>query len=219
MPLAGMPLAVRSCGVCSSPAVRLALLSLLVSLAACATVPPPSPEPATAAPPASPQPPVAAPAPEASDLAPLACGIPEAGIGTASLFILEPADWIALASRLLACSPEAIEALGLGEPDRTDGDAPARIDTYFRTISAHRQALIVAYDASGVVGVSVGEEVPERFMSRVFDLRTVQVEGAIEGEPASSPEGTVVYPATPQRPYGVRLVRSPPLVVLSVIRE
>ena len=197
--------------------MRLVCLSLLVSLAACASVPPPPPEPATAAPPAST--PVAAPAPEAPDPAPLACGIPEAGVRTASLFILEPTDWIPLASRLLACSPEAIAALPLGEPDRTDGAAPSRIDTYFRTVAAHRQALIIAYDASGVVGVSVGEEVPERFMSRVFDLRTVQVEGAVEGELASSPEGTVVYPATGQRPFGVRLVRSPPLVVLSVIRE
>ena len=203
----------RSCGALFSPAVRAVFLSVLLSLAACASTPPPgatTPEGADAAPLA---------APEAPPRSPLACGLGDLPVATPSLFILEPADWIPLASRLLACSPEAITALGLGETDHTDGAGSSRIDTYFRTIATHQQALILAYDASGVVGVSVGEEVPERFMGRVFDLRTIQVEGAVEGDPAASPEGTLVYPATRQRPFGVRLVRAPPLVVLSVIRE
>lgn len=147
----------------------------------------------------------------------LTCGIDGTETGARALFDLTPTAWLPLAQRLLACSPEAIESLALGPPDSSGSSAT--ISTYRRRIANRERVLVLAYDADGIVGVSVGEDVPERLSETVFDLRSVQTREAAGGEPIPSPPGTLVFPATSERPFGVRLVSSPPLLVLSLVRE
>ncbi|MEL6614993.1 MAG: hypothetical protein AAFQ43_04615, partial [Bacteroidota bacterium] len=150
---------------------------------------------------------------------PVSCGLDDDEVDrdVRDYFDLTPTAWVPLAQGLLACSPEAIDGLGLGEPDSTTHSAT--VATYRRQIAGRGRVLVLAYDADGVVGVSVGEEVPERLAETVFELRSIQTQEAAGGEPVPSPPGTLTFPATAERPFGVRLVSSPPLLVLSLIRE
>ncbi len=134
------------------------------------------------------------------------------------LFDATPTSWVPAASRLLGCASEALAALNLGAADSAQADGISLLQ-YTREQPRGRVTLVVAIGDAGAVGVSIAETVPRRLTETVFTLRAEQAREAAGAEPIPSPEGTRVFPASGERPYGVRLVRSQDVLVLSVVRE
>ncbi|OZC03356.1 hypothetical protein [Rubricoccus marinus] len=203
--------------------MRTSALLLCLALGACASAPPAdaplapaSRAPETTTTEATPPPPGPPPTPPAP---PEACGLEAAPLDAADLFEPTPNAWVPLAQRLLGCTPEAASALGLGTPTRTDGTDAAPILTFAREAGGRQRLLVLAYEAGAVVGVSIADPVSSRLTSTVFQLRSLQTQEAAGGDPVPSPEGSLMFAASAQRPYGVRLVASGGYVVLSVVQE